>query len=124
MAKNLPKTPRQKPAKNPMRTKICLDYAKIFNDSLTKNLLKILNNTKNFLISPNKTKTFIMSNKKTYCTIAELKQAIKEFNDNDIVVVEIHEGHRNEDLYDFYVDSIQGVSLTTGEIVSEVRICI
>ena len=65
-----------------------------------------------------------MSNKKAYCTIAELKQAIQQFNDNDIVVVEIHEGSRNEDLYDFYVDLIQGVSLSTGEIVSEVRICI
>ena len=92
--------------------------------SLTKIPIKILNNNKNSLILPNKTKTFIMSNKKAYCTIAELKQAIQQFNDNDIVVVEIHEGSRNEDLYDFYVDSIQGVSLNTGEIVSEVRICI
>jgi len=105
-----------------MRTKICLDQPKTFNDSLTKNLLKILNNTKNFLISPNKTKTFIMSN--NIFTIAELKQAIQHFNDNDIVVVEIHEGIRHENLYDFYVDSMEGVTLSTGEIVSEVRICI
>jgi hypothetical protein len=53
----LPKNPWQKPAKNPMRTKICSDQPKTFNDSLTKNLLKILNNNKNSLILPNKTKT-------------------------------------------------------------------
>jgi hypothetical protein len=51
------KTP-QKPAKNPMRTKICSNQPKTFNDSLTKNLLKILNNNKNSLILPNKQKTF------------------------------------------------------------------
>jgi len=61
---------------------------------------------------------------KPFCTIAELKKAIEKFNDNDIVVVEIHEGSRSEDLYDFYVDSVAGVSLTSGEIVNEVRICI
>jgi hypothetical protein len=59
-----------------------------------------------------------------FCTIAELKKAIENFNDNDIVVVEISEGSRTEDLYDFYVDSVSGVSLTSGEIVNEVRICI
>jgi hypothetical protein len=61
---------------------------------------------------------------KPFCTIAELKKAIEAFNDNDLVVVEINEGYRTEDLYDFYVDSISGVSLTSGEIVNEVRICI
>ena len=45
-----------------MRTKICLDQPKTFNDSLTKIPIKILNNTKNFLILPNKIKTFIMKN--------------------------------------------------------------
>jgi hypothetical protein len=53
IAKNLPKTPRQKPAKNPMQTKICSDHAKIFCEKIN---IKILNNTKNFLILPNKTK--------------------------------------------------------------------
>jgi hypothetical protein len=43
-----------------MRTKICLDQPKTFNDSLTKNLLKNRNNCKNFLILPTQTKTFIM----------------------------------------------------------------
>jgi hypothetical protein len=61
---------------------------------------------------------------KPFCTIAELKKAIENFNDNDIVVVEISEGLRTEDLYDFYMDSVSGVSLTTGDIVNEVRICI
>lgn len=59
-----------------------------------------------------------------FCTIAELKKAIENFNDNDIVVVEISEGVRSEDLYDFYVDSVSGVRFTSGEIVNEVRICI
>lgn len=59
-----------------------------------------------------------------FCTIAELKKAIENFNDNDIVVVMISEGVRSEDLYDFYVDSVSRVSLTSGEIVNEVRICI
>jgi hypothetical protein len=47
------KNPWQKPAKNPMRTKICSDHAKIFCENFN---IKILNNTKNFLILPNKTK--------------------------------------------------------------------
>jgi hypothetical protein len=57
IAKNLPKTPTktcQKPAKNPMRTKICSDHAKIFCENFN---IKILNNNKNSLILPNKTKT-------------------------------------------------------------------
>ena len=61
---------------------------------------------------------------KTITTIAELRQAISQFNDNDLVVVEIHEGSRSEDLYEFYVDNIDNVKLMDGSEVTEVRICI
>ena len=59
-AKNLPKTPRQKPAKNPLKIRQPKIQQKSFMITLTKNLLKILNNNKKPLISSNKTKTFIM----------------------------------------------------------------
>ena len=57
-------------------------------------------------------------------TIKELKEAIENFNDNDLVVVEIHEGVRYEDLYDFSIDEMTGVCMQDGNIVSEIRICI
>lgn len=57
-------------------------------------------------------------------TIGELRQALSKFEDNDLVVVEIHEGVRHEDLYDFTIDVIEGVRLIDGSEVSEVRICI
>lgn len=53
-------------------------------------------------------------------TIGELRQAIKHLNDEDIVVVEIHEGERHEDLYTFYIDD----SIQLDEERREVRICI
>ena len=56
--KNLPKTPRQKPAKNPLKIPL---GQKSFMISLTKNPIKILNNNKNPLTSSNKTKTPSMS---------------------------------------------------------------
>ena len=57
-------------------------------------------------------------------TIGELRKSIANFNDNDIVVVEIHEGTRSEDLYEFTIDEIAGLSLVNGESLSEIRICI
>jgi|APGre2960657404_1045060.scaffolds.fasta_scaffold81862_2 hypothetical protein len=60
----------------------------------------------------------------TITTIAELRQAISQFNDNDLVVVEIHEGSRSEDLYEFHVDNVNNVKLMDGSEVTEVRICI
>jgi len=60
-AKNLPKTPRQKPAKNPLKIPQPKIQQKSFMITLTKNLLKILNNNKKPLISSNKTKTPSMS---------------------------------------------------------------
>lgn len=57
-------------------------------------------------------------------TIGELKKAIADFDDNDAVVVEIHEGSRSEDLYEFSVDEVVGLRLTDGTEISEVRLCI
>lgn len=57
-------------------------------------------------------------------TIGDLRQAIATLDDNDAVVVEIHEGMRSEDLYDFDIDVIDGVKLSDGTTISEVRLCI
>jgi len=57
-------------------------------------------------------------------TIKELKEAISNCNDNDEVVVEIHEGVRYEDLYDFTFDKIDGIRLQDGTEISEIRLCI
>jgi hypothetical protein len=65
-----------------------------------------------------------MSKAEKIYTIGELRKAISEFSDDDIVVVEIHEGVRGEDLYEFDIDVIDGVKLTDGTTISEVRICI
>lgn len=57
-------------------------------------------------------------------TIGELKNALSEYDDNDYVVVEIHEGERHEDLYDFSIDVIDGVKLIDGGTRREIRFCI
>jgi hypothetical protein len=58
-------------------------------------------------------------------TIGDLRQAIQHLNDHDVVVVEIHEGERPEDLYTFYLDdSITIVSDDLNSTTREVRICI
>lgn len=57
-------------------------------------------------------------------TIGDLRQAIATLDDNDAIVVEIHEGMRSEDLYDFDIDVIDGVELSDGTTISEVRLCI
>jgi hypothetical protein len=57
---------------------------------------------------------------KSILTIGELRQGIKHLNDEDIVVVEIHEGERYEDLYTFYIDD----SIQLDEERREIRICI
>ena len=57
---------------------------------------------------------------KTIITIGDLRQAIQHLDDNDIVVVEIHEGVRQEDLYAFYIDD----SINLNNTMREVRICI
>lgn len=57
-------------------------------------------------------------------TIGELRQAIEGLNDNDQLLVEIHEGQRTEDLYPFSIDIIEGIELINGTKVNEIRFCI
>lgn len=57
-------------------------------------------------------------------TIGQLKQSIARFKDDDIVAVEIHEGTRSEDLYEFTIDEIELAKLHDGTTFTEVRICI
>lgn len=62
---------------------------------------------------------------KSILTIGDLRQEIQHLDDNDIVVVEIHEGVRHEDLYTFYIDdSITIVADDLNSTMREVRICI
>jgi hypothetical protein len=62
---------------------------------------------------------------KNILTIGDLRQAIQHLDDHDVVVVEIHEGERQEDLYTFYIDdSITIVSDDLNSTMREVRICI
>jgi hypothetical protein len=57
-------------------------------------------------------------------TIGDLRNAIKDLNDEDALVVEIHEGERREDLYTPYIDIIGKVNMADGTAISEVRLCI
>lgn len=57
-------------------------------------------------------------------TIGQLRNAIQHYSDDDIVVVEIHEGQRNEDLYEFSVDEVHGLRLVDGTEIYEIRLCI
>lgn len=54
-------------------------------------------------------------------TKKELLEALEGTNDNDIVVVEVHDTTLTEDLYSFYVDIIGGIELENGELVNEIR---
>lgn len=55
--------------------------------------------------------------------VKDLLEQLSRFNEDDIVVVEIHEGHRSEDLYEFTIDDIE-VKCTDGSSFQEVRLCI
>lgn len=57
---------------------------------------------------------------KNILTIGELRQATQHLSDKDVVVVEIHEGERHEDLYTFYIDD----SIELDEGRREIRFCI
>jgi hypothetical protein len=57
-------------------------------------------------------------------TIGDLRKALEQYDDNDQVVVEIHEGVRHEDLYTFYVDHMDGLLDVEGNEFKEVRLCI
>jgi len=57
-------------------------------------------------------------------TIGQLRKALEQYNDQDEVVVEIHEGERSEDLYDFYIDFVGGLLREDGTEINEIRFCI
>ncbi|MFN5251365.1 MAG: hypothetical protein ACK5DE_09965 [Bacteroidota bacterium] len=57
-------------------------------------------------------------------TMKELREATKDFHDDDFVTVEIHEGIRYGDLYTFTINKIDGIQLHDGREVSEIRFCI
>jgi hypothetical protein len=57
-------------------------------------------------------------------TIGDLREAIKDLNNYDALVVEIHEGERSEDLYTPSIDIIEGVKMEDGTTIREVRLCI
>lgn len=57
-------------------------------------------------------------------TIGDLRNAIAEFDDNDALLVEIHEGERGEDLYTPKLDVIGRVNMANGTTIREVRLCI
>jgi len=61
----------------------------------------------------------------TIHTVKELKEFLDTLNDNDQVVIEtisLKTGD-TEDLYPFHMDVIDGIQLTDGTVVSEVRFC-
>ena len=57
-------------------------------------------------------------------TIGDLRRAIEHFNDDDALVIEIHEGERGEDLYTPSIDIIDGLVMEDGSIINEIRLCI
>jgi hypothetical protein len=57
-------------------------------------------------------------------TIGDLREAIKDLNNYDALVVEIHEGERSEDLYTPSIDIIEGIKMEDGTTIREVRLCI
>lgn len=60
----------------------------------------------------------------TILTIKDLRKSIKDYDDNDQVVLELNDKNGDViDLSDFYIDEIEGLTLTTGETVREIRFC-
>ncbi len=55
-------------------------------------------------------------------TKAELIKALEGFNDDDYIVVEVHDTVLNEDLYDFDLDFIETLNFKH-EVMTEIRIC-
>jgi len=58
-------------------------------------------------------------------TIGELREAISHLSDNDCVVLETTDLDTGDaiDLFPFYIDVIDGIQLTNGNTISEVRLC-
>lgn len=56
--------------------------------------------------------------------VNELKKLLEDYNDDNYIVVEIHEGVRHEDLYNFTIDVIDYVKQPDGTFGNEIRLCI
>lgn len=58
-------------------------------------------------------------------SIGQLREAIKDLDDNDAVVIETTdlESGDAQDLYPFYIDIIDGVKLEDGSEIKEIRFC-
>lgn len=57
-------------------------------------------------------------------TIGEVRELLKDFDDNDIAVLEACDENGDvEDLYPMYIDVIEGIKLNDDTIVREVRFC-
>lgn len=52
----------------------------------------------------------------------DLLEALEGTNDNDAVVIEVHDNVLTEDLYPFTVDIISGVKLEDGTEINEIRL--
>ena len=57
--------------------------------------------------------------------IKDLKEYIKDLNDDDQVCIETIDLETGDvqDLYPFYIDVIDGIELTDGRTINEVRFC-
>ena len=56
-------------------------------------------------------------------TVKELKDALSQYDERDIIVVEIHEGVRYENLYGFGIDSVE-LLMEDGTTINEIRLTI
>lgn len=58
-------------------------------------------------------------------SIGQLREAIKDLDDNDAVVIETTdlESGDAQDLYPFYIDIIDGIKLEDGSEIKEIRFC-
>ena len=58
-------------------------------------------------------------------SIGQLREAIKDLDDNDAVVIETTdlESGDAQDLYPFYIDIIDGIKLEGGSEIKEIRFC-
>ena len=54
-------------------------------------------------------------------TVSELRKELEHFDDHDEVICEVYDFEAYEDLYDFYIDVIEGLETVNG-IVREIRI--
>ena len=61
---------------------------------------------------------------KSVLFIKDLREQLAKFDDNDVVVIEIHDALVGEDLYQFNVDSIEHHDEDENVEFREVRLCL